>query len=256
MTMTAFIQAVELFDAGDFAGALLQFTALAHLASDPKEKAGFLLDQASCYAQLGCDEDAERCLAEANELVGRDPVGLLITELGRACFLLEHNRFADALAILNRLWEENRELLKQSELPGLGRDIRLQRSFVLIQLTRYCEALPDLQAICTEEPDGEACSYLARCYYELKRHAAAEHSFLLAAQHGISDESRAAFHYYFGRNYYELGNFAKARQEFVLSAQAGTSTPPRSQVYEMLAATCRLLGGHEDAARYVAMGAA
>jgi len=256
MTMTAFIQAVELFENGDFEEALQQFSALAEHASDPKEKTGFVLDQANCYAHLGRDEQAERCLAEAKSLAGTDEAGRLIAELGHACFLLERQRFNEALTVLDLLRDAHCGLLNQSDFLALRRDVGLQRSFVLIQLSRYREALPDLEVICDTQPDGEALSLLARCHLELKQYAIAEQSFLLAAQYGIPDESRAAFHYYCGRNYYELGNFGKAKQEFVLSAQAGTTPAPRAQVYEMLAATCRLLGGHEDAARYAAMGAA
>lgn len=256
MTMTAFIQAVELFENGDFENALQQFSLLAEHASDPKEKAGFVLDQANCYAHLGNDEQAECCLAEAKALAGTDQAGRLITELGHACFLLERKLFNDALVILNLLRDEHRGLLQQPDFLALRRDVDLQRSFVLVQLNRYGEALPELENVCENQPDGEALSLLARCRLELKQYQAAEQSFLLAAQHGIPHDARAAFHYYCGRNYYELGNFNKAKQEFVLSAQAGTTPAPRAQVYEMLAATCRLLGGDEDAARYAAMGAA
>jgi tetratricopeptide (TPR) repeat protein len=247
---------VELFESGDFKSALFQFEALAQHATDSKEKAGFLLDQANCYTRLGCEEDADRCLAEARKLAGNDRIGLLISELGHACFLLEQNRLAEALGVLDLLRDQNRDLFDETEFLALRRDVQLQRSFVLVQLNRYHEALPDLQEICAAQPDGEAFTLLARCYYELKQYATAEQTFVMAAEHGISDDSRAAFHYYCGRNYYELGNFAKAKQEFMLSAQSGNTTPPRTQVYQMLAATCRLLGGHEDAARYAAMGAA
>ncbi len=256
MTMTAFIQAVELFENGDFEGALQQFSALAERASDPNEKAGFVLDQANCYAHLGQDEQAERCLTEAKSLAATDEAGRLIAELGDACFLLERKRFNEALAALDALRDAHCGLLNQSDFLALRRDVGLQRSFVLVQLNRYSEALPELETICNTQPDGEALMLLARCHLELKQHETAEQSFLLASRHGIPDESRAVFHYYCGRNYYELGNFGKAKQEFVLSAQAGTTPAPRAQVYEMLAATCRLLGGHEDAARYAAMGAA
>jgi len=256
MTMTAFVQAVELFEMGDFEGALLQFTTLAEHASDPKEKAGFLLDQATCYTRLGRDERAERCLEDARTLATTDRTGWLITELGYACLLLEQKRFVEALSVLNLLRGEHNELVADPGLSLLRRDLDMQRSFVLIQLSRYHEAIPDLEAICETQPDGEALSLLARCHLELRQYEAAEECFLLADQCGIPDDSRAAFHYYRGRNYYELGDFTKAKQELVLSAEAGSTPTPRAQVYEMLAATCRLLGGHEDAARYAAMGAA
>jgi tetratricopeptide (TPR) repeat protein len=256
MTMTAFIHAVELFESGDFDGALLQFAALCRESVDPKEQAGFLLDQANCYMQLERPDDAERCLNEARELSGSDQCGRLIVGLSHACLLLEQDCFAEALEALNVLLEESELVLDKPEFLALRRDVQLQRVFVYIQLNRYREALPDLEAICSAQPDGEALHFLARCYYELKQYLAAEAAFTLAVEHGIPDEQRASFHYHRGRNYYELGEFAKAKQEFVLSAGEATSMPPRSQVYEMLAATCRLLGGHEDAARYAAMGAA
>lgn len=256
MTMTAFVQAVELFEMGRVEEALLQFAALAHHASDPKEKAGFLLDQANCYARLGRNQEAERCLAEARVLAESDQAGRLITELGNACFLLEQKRYGEALSVLNLLNDVHGGLLEEPDFLPLRRDISLQRSFVLIQLSRYSEALPELEGVCEVQPDAEALSLLARCRLELRQHEAAEQSFLLAIEHGVPDDTRAAFHYYRGRNYYESGDFGKAKQEFVLSAQAGSTPAPRAQVYEMLAATCRLLGGHEDAARYAAMGAA
>ena len=256
MTMTAFVHAVELFEMGNFEEALRRFSALAHHASDPKEKAGFLLDQANCHSRLGRNQDAERCLAEARALAHTDQAGRLITELGSACFLLEQERYTEALSVLDLLSVARGGSLEEPELLALHREISLQRGFILIQLGRYSEALPELKSVCETQPDGEALSLLARCRLELKQHEAAERSFMLAVEHGIPDESYSAFHYYRGRNYYEAGEFGKAKQEFVLSAQAGSTPAPRAQVYEMLAATCRLLGGHEDAARYAAMGVA
>lgn len=256
MIMTAFVRAVELFEIGDFEEALRQFSALADQVSDPNAKAGFLLDQANCHTLLGRNHEAELCVAQARTLVETDQVGGLITELGTACFLLEQKRYVEALSAFNLLSNAHAGLLEQPDFQTLRRDISLQRGFILIQLNRYSEALPDLESACETQSDGEALLLLARCRLELKQHEAAEQMFLLAMEQGIPDDCYSAFHYYRGRNYYEWGDFCKAKQEFVLSAQAGTTPTPRAQVYEMLAATCRLLGGHEDAARYAAMGVA
>lgn len=254
MTMTAFVRAVEFFESGDYEAALQQFAALVEQTPDSHERAGFLLDQANCYLELGRFEEADHCLAAGNELVGSDPIGRLGAQLGRACCLIEQDRFQDALKALDDLLKESNEILGRADLRGLRREAKLQRSVVLIHLTRYCDAVPDLEEVCTEQPDGEVYSHLARCYYEIKRHADADRNFALAFQHGVPEESQPAFHYFYGRNYWELGDFAKAKQAFMISAQMESPSASQSHVHEMLAATSRLLAGQADAVTYTALG--
>jgi tetratricopeptide (TPR) repeat protein len=254
MTLTPFTCAVEHFESGDYENALQQFAALVEGTSDPREKAGFLLDQANCYAQLGDDKEAHRCLELANQFAGDDPMNRLIGELERTCLQVERGQLQDALSALTDLLERNKTTLKRAEFVGLRRELQMQKGVVLFQLARYDGALPDLVAICEEYPDDESLLYLGRCYHELGRYAAAAQSFSRAIELGVSDESRAAFHYYFGRTYYELGEFAKAKQQFMLSAQNGEPSAPHRQVEKMLEATCRLLAGHENAALYAARG--
>jgi tetratricopeptide (TPR) repeat protein len=234
--MTVYLRGVELFESGDYAGALRHFVSLAREVHDPREKAGVLLDQANCYWQLGLEDQAEHCLATAHELVGADPIGSLTTRLGQACLLIEQGRFQNALIVIDRVLADSRDLLEHSEFHCLRREVTLQRSVVLIHLARYCDAVPDLEAVLAEQPDGETYAYLARCYYEVKRHADAQRCFDLAIQHGLAEESHATLHYFWGRNYWELGEFVKARQHLRLSAQTGLSIGALPEAHDRLPA--------------------
>jgi tetratricopeptide (TPR) repeat protein len=59
----------RLCDSGRFKEALQSFKELERDSEDPSQKAGYVLDEATCYAHDGDSEEAQECISKARMLV-------------------------------------------------------------------------------------------------------------------------------------------------------------------------------------------
>ena len=231
---------------GKFDEALAQFKSLESDSVDAADKAGFLLDQATCYSELGRMEEARACVARAKLLVIADLEASAQIDLFAAkLFIKEGNREA-AIQALSCLLGTYADWLSTKQGESLYQEIQTERAFTLMHMLRYEKARPILERVVKFPLDKEieACArcHLGRCYFELKEDSLAKEQFLEANRIGVPEDWEANFHFHFGYTLYNLRSFKEAKREFVLCLQSGPPGPPTSLKYQMLAATSRKLG--------------
>jgi tetratricopeptide (TPR) repeat protein len=247
----------RLRDSGKFQEALELFKELeSDSKDDPGQTAGYLIDEADCYAQGGDSEEAKKCISKARMLVRTDPLGLAQIDFFEATLLIEDGQIELGLQALSFILSDNSLLLRSKEGRELYERIQIQRGFSLMHLSRCAEARPILEEASSfrlEDEDEVKSSihcHLGRCYAELGQYAVAKEQFVLAQRLKVPEDWEDTFHYYYGYTLYELKEFDSARREFILSLQSGSSGPPASYKYNMLAATHRKLGEHRQARQY------
>jgi tetratricopeptide (TPR) repeat protein len=252
-------RARELYESGKFQQAIPHLKELECQSEDSLEKAGYLLDEASCHAGSGDPVEAERCINSARKLVGADPLASAKIDFLAATLLIEDGQREQGLEALSKTLQDRCSWLESTEGQELYERIQIQRGFTLVHLSKGAEGCPILEeAIFFKSIDDETKSdvhcHLGRYCFEAREYRRAREHFLAAQKLGVSDEWEAIFHYYFGYTLYELKEFEAARRELILSCQAEPGGLPPSYKYKMLANICRKLGEYSRARLYDEMG--
>jgi tetratricopeptide (TPR) repeat protein len=244
----------ELCRAGKFLEALDQFKVLEFQSADLSERAGYLVDQATCYHEIGNLSATEVCIAKAKELVSDDPLGLAQIEYVTAVFLIEEGKRELGLQVLSRIVRNYPAQFESKDARKLYERVQVQRAFTLMHLSKSDEARPLFEEALSFELERETeClvhCHLGHCYHELSQYPSSRDQFVLAETLGVPEDWEATFHYYFGYTVFKLNDYASARRHFIMCLQSGVPGPPQSFVYRMLADTCRKLGERRQATLY------
>jgi tetratricopeptide (TPR) repeat protein len=244
----------RLCDSGRFQEALQFFKELKCESEDRLQAAGYLIDEATCYAQNGESAEAKKCISEARTLVGGDLMASAQIDFFEATLVIEAGQREQGIQALSSILNGNPSWLESNEGRDLYEKIQVQRGFALMHLSKGAEARPILEEALSFQLGDDVKSsvhcHLGRCHHELGQYALAKEHFDLANNLGVPEDWDGTFHYYYGYTLYELKDFDSARREFILSLQSGSSGPPASYKYKMLAATHRQLGEYGEARRY------
>jgi tetratricopeptide (TPR) repeat protein len=258
------LRACELVDERKYTEAYNEFIRLAENTPDPIEKAWPLIYAANTLQTLGREEAATAQLSVARTLIEKQrPLSSVTDEKFAAAELFLD--FEDA----NLLWLRggNREaalcrfdaaLIKHKSTlryPGsreLYNAIQVRRAFILVDLGRWKEALPILEAIRSPQEYEEGVAfYSGHCYGEAGDYHRAEEKLTEALKLGLPSHLEYRAHCELGRTYYHLQNYSRAKEEFEKGAQkADPSYIKESQIWKWLEYTCRGLGLREEADRY------
>jgi len=177
-------QAHELCDSGKFREALERFKQLESESIDSLERAGYLADEATCYAELGDLTESQDCICRAKQLVGGDSAASAQIDFLAATLLLEHDQREQGLEALRRMLSDYASWLESSEGRELYEKVQVQRGFTLMHLSRGSQARPVLEEAACFQLESEVKSrvhcHLGRCYHELGEYELAKAQFLLA----------------------------------------------------------------------------
>lgn len=244
----------KLCDSSKFDEALRFFKELESDSSDPSEIAGYLLDEATCYTNIGNTSEANKCISKARTLIGGDPLALAQIDYLTASLLIEDGRREEGLQALADIVSRNPPWLKSKQGRELYEKIQIQRGFTLMHLCKSTDAHPLLEEASSFQLEDDVRSsvhcHLGRCYHELGRYSLAKKQFVAAQRLGIPEEWEGTFHYYYGYTLYQLKEFDAAKRELILSLQTGSNGPPAPYKYKLLAAIYRKLADHAQARRY------
>ena len=174
----------ELCNSGNFQEALEHFKELAAQSADPLERAGYLIDQATCHSKAGHFTEARACVAEAKKLAVVDTMARVQIDIFSATLLIEEGARERGLDALSQILKNYASWLEGGEGRELYQDIEMQRGFTLMHLSRCAEARSILEEVVSfnlgrEERSRVHC-HLGRCYVELSEYRLAKDQFLLA----------------------------------------------------------------------------
>lgn len=241
--------AYRLCEAGKWNEALVQFETLASRNVGALEKAGFLIDQATCHSELGDFEKARALVAEAKVLTTGDLEAWAQVDFFAATLLLMEERREEGLEAISRLLRDYSDWFGTMEGRELYRDVQLQRAFSLMHVPRYQEARPALEEVIgfPLEDDNKVLvrCHLGRCYCEPGEYSLAKEQFSEANRLSVPEDWESIFHYYFGYSLYSLKEYRAAKREFLLCLQSGSEIPP-SLKYDMLGAVSEKLGKRRE----------
>ncbi len=253
--MTTYHEGLQLSRAGKLQEAIGHFKELASTSTDLLEKANFLIEEADCYRQLGQFEQAHACVNEAKKFTGCDGLATAQVDYFDAILLIAEGKSEEGLHALSIIGEKYQNELVGQDGRELYEQIKMQRAFALIQLSRYKDARVILEEVVrfplSDEYRRDVHCHLARCYFELGHYRLAREECELVDKLGPSDEWATTFRYYFGYTLYESKEFDLAKRQLLLCIQSGANGPPKSYVYKLLAAIYRKLGESDKARQYM-----
>ena len=223
-------------------------------SDEPLKRVAILLEGADLCQQQGRIQDAENLIAEAKHLAAGNRQACAEIDLFLAISLLNANKREEGVRNLSAILVKYADWFKNPDSRDVYEIVQLQRAFSLVHLQRNEEALPLLEEALSFQLEiavqSDLHCQLGRCYHELAQYHQAKVQFERADVLGVGEDWRSTYHYYFGYTLFQLRDFQQAKRQFIMCLQSGDIGPPESMRYAMLAATCRKLGEHSEAALY------
>jgi tetratricopeptide (TPR) repeat protein len=223
-------------------------------ADDLPRRIGDLLEKATHCNNEGRFQDTAVLVDEARRLATDNIQALAEIDLFCAVALLEQGHREQGLQALGAILVKHDPWLNTAEGRPVYEAIQVHKAFSRKHLQKNLEAKPLLEEATQFELGAEVRSdvhcHLGCCYHELGLYTLAREQFERANALGVSEDWESVFHYYYGYTLYELTEFQQAKREFILCLQSGSSGPEPTLRHAMLAAVCRKLGEHSEAAAF------
>ena len=131
--------------AGNFPEALEHYRRLESESTGASEKAGYLVDQATCHHELGNLREVKECITRARELVKQDRLASAQIDYAVAIFLLEEEKSEQGLRALSQIVQDYMDQFNSEEGRKLYERIQVERAFTLMHLSKNLEARPLLE---------------------------------------------------------------------------------------------------------------
>ncbi len=247
------------FEALDRSGcseeALAGFQELLAAASAPQDRAAVLLSVAGCLASLGKGSEARRAASQALALPDETSETFAWALLFDAGLEISMGNCKKALAELDRLESDFRNLLNLPENRESFETVERRRGIALYRLHRAKEALPFLERAAARDVErATVLYYLGRCCYDLGALEKAQASLREALTLDLHPLYQPGAHYVLGLSYHWRGQNARAVEEYrwCLENDAKGLLPKRSVLTALVDAS-KALGMEDEAARYSAM---
>jgi tetratricopeptide (TPR) repeat protein len=232
--------------------ALRGLNELEERCTDADERVVVLLAVSNCLVLLDRYGEARQALKKAFALVGKHSHVYPRIAFKDAYIDIYMRDWKKALAKIDAILNESGDTLKIPNNADVLEQVRSSRGIVLLELSRYSEALPLLEEATVARPgDGELLIYLGACYFHLRELDRSKDCFVRALKSEIDTNFRYKAHFYLGSVYYAQGNFAWAKQEFEEALQQGDRQQLSGKnIYEHLKLTSESLGLESEAKRY------
>lgn len=254
MDASRFQHAIALLESGQAEECLRELEALERVAPGMEEKAVLLLNESRCLLFLGRLAEARQRIDDANRIAPQTQ-GLLYLHFWDAVLHWQEGKRDVSLRILDRLYEDYRELLLTPEHRELYEQVQSTRGILLGELARYKEARPVLEESLSFDPQTgnrpRVLHNLGLCFKQLGENKLAKEKFLEALRSSSQEPSAPQSHYHLGTIYFADRAYAKAMLEFeACLAGNDRSKMPEENIYGWLASSARAAGLVADAERY------
>jgi hypothetical protein len=239
--------------------ALLEIERLLRRSTDRNERAYLLFSRASCHGILGDFIEARRQLRLVLDESRDDPETKLTFDFNSCLLFQREGRFFEALEKLTEVLSVHSEQLRRPEWRFIYEDIQQRRSFLLVTLSSFQDALPLLREVLSfaldKETRSKALCSLGLCHLKLKDYEPARDCLLEAIALGLTTEWKGQAHFYLGIAYYYSETAQEAKREFLLCEQlASVYDLPIIDIYGWLSAIAKRLGETSESERYARLG--
>ena len=257
MDQTRFENANKLWMAGRNEDAARQFHAMAENAEYPDEKAGLLINEHKCYAQVGKLEKADEVMRQIRTLTVQDKFVRMIIDIGDAFVTSLVGKLEEGVSKFEKILQTYRDELRDPDNRGLYEELQERRGFELTSLGRYAEALPVLSealSFTSDKSDPQLVQfYLGICFQDTANPEPAKQSFLRAIGLGLSHDLEGHARYRLAILYYKDGALAQAKHHLEAALQLpqeAINPELRKDIYEQMSRVCHYLGQFEEEKKY------
>jgi tetratricopeptide (TPR) repeat protein len=246
--------ALELRRAGQTEQALEAFRALAQTADDPDDKAGAILQEASCLSTLRRYEEAKAGLDRARQATQKEWLHAYADEQ-EALVCMGEGRYEESLAIYDRVLAKYPFVATDPKYRGLYETVQAQRGILLSTLRRAEEALPILAEALkfdlSEQEHGMVIYNLGQCFLTLNDREQAKTAFEEVAKVCQDRYCVLGSRFNLGVIHAQEGAWAKAIQELHwCEEKEGAQDLPPGVLYGWLAKAHGAIGETAEAERY------
>ncbi len=252
-----FEYANSLWRDGHVEDAASEFHAMAEEADYSDEKAGLLINEHKCYAQVGKLDKANEVMRQIRNLTVHDKFVRMIVDFGDACMTTQMGKLEEGVFKFGKILETNWEELRDPDNRHLYEDLQERRGFALTSLERYPEALPilnDALSFTSDKSDPQLVHfYLAVCYQATSQMVPAKESFLRAIQLGLSSDFEAGARYRLGILYFRSGALAQAKYHLEVALQLpkeAIKPELRKNIYQQMSQVCHYLREFKEEKKY------
>jgi tetratricopeptide (TPR) repeat protein len=214
------------------------------------ERASLLVNIHASYCQLGRLSDARHVLEEIKRMEIANAEVRLNVKFCESNLLVLEGRPEEALAAFAETLDRNREEFQLPECRYLYEQFQCRRASIMVDLSRFKEALPILreavQFSFNQPADEQPVHYqLGVCIYHEEDIEAAQREFIEVVRFGLKDGPEERSLYFLGVIHYRNGAFAQSvlhLETILREFPDGSVSLPRYWVYEMLSRNFRHLG--------------
>ena len=252
--MDAVNHAFELRKVGQTEKALEAFRALIASTEDPDDKAGLLMQEASCLAELGHRDEAKAALEQAR-LVSRKPWLNAYADEQEALISMSEGDYDQSLRIYDGILSQYPFVNEDAAHRGLYESVQVERGIILSTLGRREEALKVLAEALkfdlTEHERGTVIYNIGKCFLALKDQAQAKAAFEEVPMVCQDRDCVLPSRFNLGMIYANEGRLGSALQEFKwCEANGGADELPPGVLYSCLAEVLGAAGVTAEAERY------
>jgi tetratricopeptide (TPR) repeat protein len=213
-----------------------------HLAGNQLEVVRGLLHPPSNIGLSSADEATRRQL-----LIGM--------ELEDARISAGEQKLQEAVDKLDLLIAKHRSDLVDRNFAEIYQTVRRDRAFLLADMGRFEDALPELEDLDSREPHDRWILFnLGYCYRCIGRYFDAQRKLEEAIRAGLNPDFEGRAHCALGASCYELGEYARAKIELEIGVRTAS---PRyikgSRIWRLLEYTCISLGLKAEADYYASL---
>jgi tetratricopeptide (TPR) repeat protein len=232
-------------------------------AGNLDEKASLLIGIHVSYCKLHRLQEAREALDEINPLDISDLGIRLNAEFCRCTFLVDEERYEEALRSFAELLVLHRAAFELPEHRYLYEDIQSRRALLLFSLSLFQEALPILQEVVlfsfgNIEDEHEVHFALGMTLDETGHTEAAKQEYIRAVAMGVKNNNGEEALYRLAMIYYRAGALAQAKHHLEMILHDFSDAPPtlpRSDIYEKLSHLSHFLGDKESEKFYAELAA-
>jgi tetratricopeptide (TPR) repeat protein len=166
-------QAQALLEDGNFKEAARLFRELSQRIEDPLERGGMLTCELEALVHDGRFSEARDVVKDIEALGVADIFLIALVQRELAVIARAEKRVDDALRILDGLCTMRQALERDCPDSPFFRNLELERAYLLLEASRYSDALPLLVAADAQSPDPRNAYYIGYCLHGLGRYAEA-----------------------------------------------------------------------------------
>ncbi len=254
MDMDAVNHALELHKSGHTEQALQAFRTLFAVTEEPDDKAGLLMQEASCLADLGQRDEAKAALERARA-TSRKPWLSAYADEQEALICMGEGEYEQALRIFDGVLSQYPFVKEDAAHRGLYESVQVERGIILSTLGRHEDALKVLTEALkfelSEHERGMVIYNIGKCFLALKDQEQAKAAFEEVPMVCKDRECVLPARFNLGMIYANEGRLGSALREFKwCEANGGAEVLPAGVLYSCIADVLEAAGVTAEGERY------